>query len=82
MFIDFAEMQAKRHQLISMQDWLTKTDNFLRLNEQNILQGAGKVSHEQAMIKAEAEYEKFRVQQDREYISQFDKELEVFLRGK
>mgnify|MGYP006945444778 CR=1 FL=1 len=46
-----------------------------------MLDGKGKISHETAMKKAEKEYEAFRVKQDKEYISEFDREVERYLRG-
>ena len=59
-------------------------DDFplIKNNDRIYIDNAATSQKPECVIKAEAEYEKFRVQQDREYISQFDKELEVFLRGK
>ena len=59
MYLDFAEDQAKRHKQIFMRDWRQKLDSFLQLNERNILEHAGKISHELAIARAEAEYEKY-----------------------
>lgn len=61
MYLDFAEDQAKRHKQVFMRDWRKKLDSFLQFNERNILNHAGKISHELAINKAEDEYEKFNV---------------------
>jgi len=53
----------------------------LKYNRQEILKNAGKISHVEAMTKAENEYEKFRVKQDKEYVSNFDKAMEKYLKG-
>ena len=58
-----------------MADWVTRLDAFLQFNEYNILTAAGKVSHDVAMKLAEKEYSKFRVIQDRNFESDFDKEV-------
>lgn len=75
MFIDFAELQAEQHKLISMQEWLNKANRFMDLNDQIILEDNGKISHEQALAKAENEYAEFRIKQDKQYVSDFDQEL-------
>ena len=59
MYLDFAEDQAKKHRQIFMRDWRKKLDSFLQFNERNILDHAGKISHELAKELAENEYEKF-----------------------
>ncbi|MDD3268556.1 MAG: virulence RhuM family protein [Syntrophomonadaceae bacterium] len=82
MYIDYAEFQALNQELMTMKDWLDITDEFLKFNRQEILNNAGKVSHLDAMVKAEREYEKFRVKQDKEYISDFDRVTEKYLKGK
>ena len=61
LYLDFAELQAKSRRAMTMRDWITKLDAFLRLSERDILTHAGKVSHSDALAKAEREYEKFRV---------------------
>ena len=58
-YLEFAELQAQNRKLMYMRDWITKLDDFLRLSERDILTHAGKVTHEAALTKAEAEYEKF-----------------------
>ncbi len=59
MFLDFAEDQARRRKQIFLQNWQTRLDDFLRLNEREILTHAGKVSREEAAALAEQEYERF-----------------------
>jgi hypothetical protein len=61
LYLDFAELQAKSRRAMTMRDWIAKLDAFLRLSERDILTHAGKVSHSDALAKAEREYEKFRV---------------------
>ena len=80
MFIDYAELQAEDGHLIKMQDCVDAVNMFLESNRQEILEHKGKISHEQAIEKAHKEYDIFRVIQDKEYISEFDrqtKELEA-----
>ena len=81
MFIDYAELMAEDGILMSMQDWVDQTNQFLMNNRRKVLAGKGKVSHDVAMQKAVKEYEVFRVKQDREYISEFDREVEKYLKG-
>ena len=81
MFIDYAELMAEDEVPMSMADWLRETDNFLLNNRRKVLEGKGTVSHEDAVKKAEDIYEQFRVQQDRDYISQFDIEMSKYLKG-
>lgn len=81
MFIDYAELMAEDQVLMSMADWLKQTDVFLSTNRRNILADKGTVSHDEAADKATKEYEIFRIRQDREYISDFDRETEKYLKG-
>ena len=81
MFIDYAELMAEDGVLMSMQDWVDQTNQFLMNNRRKVLSGKGKVSHEAALKKAEKEYEVFRIKQDREYVSEFDREIEKYLKG-
>ncbi len=81
MFIDYAELMAEDEILMSMQDWLEQTNQFLTNNRRNVLEGKGKISHTQALEKAGKEYDIFRVKQDQEYISQFDREMEKYYKG-
>ena len=75
MCLDFAERQAERQIPMKMADWVTRLDAFLQFNEYNILKDAGKLSHEAAMKLAEKEYSKFRIIQDRNFESDFGKEV-------
>ncbi|MDR3185055.1 MAG: virulence RhuM family protein [Prevotellaceae bacterium] len=81
-FIDFAELRALNHKIITMQEWLNRTDEFLKFAERPVLSSAGQISHEQALKKAIEEYEIFRKKQDREYFSYFDSALEKYIKGK
>ena len=81
MFIDYAELMAEDEILMSMQDWLDQTNQFLTNNRRKVLEDRGKVSHEAATLKAEKEYETFRIRQDQEYISEFDRQTEKYLKG-
>ncbi len=74
MNLDFAELQASRQIPMKMADWVTRLDAFLQFNEYQILKDAGKVSHEVALKLAEGAYAKFRIVQDRNFESDFDKE--------
>lgn len=82
MFIDYAELMAEDEILMSMQDWVDQINQFLRNNRRKVLAGKGRVSHDEAIEKADKEYEVFRVKQDREYVSEFDREVEKYLSGK
>jgi hypothetical protein len=73
MFLDYAENQAERHVIMHMQDWVNRLDAFLEFNEYDILHDPGKVSHEVAVRLAQEEYKRFRVDQDRDYVSDFEK---------
>ncbi len=81
MFIDYAELMAEDEVLMSMKDWLNQTNQFLTNNRRKVLTGKGHVSYEDAVAKAEKEYEVFRVRQDQEYISEFDRQTEKYLKG-
>lgn len=62
MWLDFAEDQAKRRKEVFLKDWEAKLNDFLKLNEREVLPGAGSRSHKQAIAHAEAEYERFAAQ--------------------
>ncbi len=81
MFIDYAELMAEDGILMSMQDWVNQIDTFLKNNRRQILESKGSISQEQAIAKANQEYEQFRIRQDREYISEFDRQTEKYLKG-
>lgn len=81
MFIDYAELMAEDEILMSMEDWASQTDVFLKNNRRNVLSDKGRISHEQAVEKAANEYKVFRVKQDEKYISEFDKQTGKYLKG-
>ncbi len=81
MFIDYAELMAEDEQPMSMQDWLNETDRFLTNNRRRVLDGKGHVSREAAAKKVSGIYEEFRKKQDTEYVSEFDREFEKYLKG-
>lgn len=72
-YLDFAELQTMRKIPMSMQDWAKRLDGFLEFNGNEILTGPGKISQEQAKLHAEAEFEKYRIVQDRLFHSDFDR---------
>ena len=74
-YLDLAENYAKRQVVLNMNNWATFLNNFLQLSNYPILIDNGKVSQLEAKIKAESEYDKFRIIQDREYLSDFDFEV-------
>ncbi|MBU0501175.1 MAG: virulence RhuM family protein [Gammaproteobacteria bacterium] len=75
LYLDFAEFQAERKIPMSMEDWAKRLDGFLEFNGNEILTGPGKISHEQAKLHAETEFEKYRIAQDRLFESDFDRFL-------
>ena len=74
-YLDLAENRASRGIVMNMKDWVTFLDKFLELSDYPILLDVGKISAIEAKLKAETEYEKYRVIQDRKYISDFDQEI-------
>ena len=72
-YLIFAEGQAARRIAMTMQDWITKLEGFLTLNDRAILQGAGQVSAELAKTHAEQEFDKFRLLDDQRFESDFDR---------
>jgi hypothetical protein len=81
MYLDYAENQAQKGRPMTMADWAGKLDAFLRFNEYEILDSPGNISHEVAKTLAEQEYEKYRIVQDREFVSDFDLETKKYLEG-
>lgn len=75
MYLDFAVRQVRRHIPMTMADWASKLDAFLQFNDVEILQDKGKVTTTIAKAFAESEFEKYRILQNAEYISVFDKLL-------
>ncbi|MBP3868340.1 MAG: virulence RhuM family protein [Solobacterium sp.] len=72
-YLDYAESMAERHIPMTMQDWETRLNAFIQLFDHGLLQDAGKVSAEIARLHALTEFEKYRVIQDRLYISDYDR---------
>lgn len=81
MFIDYAELMAEDEQLMSMEDWLHETDRFLTNNRRNVLEDKGHISREAAVKKVSDIYAQFRKKQDADYISEFDRAMERYLKG-
>ena len=75
LYLDYAELQAERRIPMSMEDWAKRLDGFLEFNGNELLMGLGKVSAEQAKLHAETEFEKYRIVQDRLFMSDYDKYL-------
>lgn len=75
-FIDIAEQRAEDHILMSMTDWTCLLQKYMNLNSRPVLPDNGRISHEQAVEKALTEYDKFRIIQDQEILSDFDRQIE------
>ena len=73
--LEFAESRAKRHIPMTMEDWAKRIDAYLSSDERPLLDNAGSVSHEEAVLHAETEFERYRIVQDRLFRSDFDKYL-------
>lgn len=74
-YLDLAEDRAERHIPMTMEDWYKRLDLFLMADDREVLQNAGKITTEIAKEKAESEFEKYRIVQDRLFMSDFDKYL-------
>ena len=74
-YLDFAENMTLRHIPLTMEDWEKRLNGFIEMFDYGILQDAGKVSAEIAKLHAETEFEKYRIVQDRLFVSDFDKYL-------
>ncbi len=81
MYLDYAEGQAKKQRTMTMCDWAEKLDAFLAFNEYDLLRDAGKISAEVAKKLAEEEYEKYRIIQDQQFVSDFDETTRKYLEG-
>lgn len=73
--LEFAESRAKRHIPMTMEDWAKRIDAYLSSDERPLLDDASSVSHEEAVLHAETEFEKYRIIQDRLFQSDFDRYL-------
>ena len=82
MYLDFAELQAERQNPMKMNDWVSKLDGFLQFNDYKVLRDAGKISATIAKTLAEKEYQKLRIEQDKSFESDFDKEVKRLKKGK
>lgn len=71
-FLDFAELQALEQRTMKMNDWIEKLDNHILLNRRKILEGNGKISHDEAIKKAEKEFQIYREREMKELKSDFD----------
>jgi len=76
LYLDFAELQATNGRAMKMEEWTGKLDAFLRLSEKEILINAGEISAEIAENVAKAEYEKFRADEQKKRVSDFDQEIQ------
>ena len=79
LFLDIAETEVKEQKTMMMSDWIEVADDLLKYRKKKILEGLGTISHKKAIKKAENEYEKFRIKQDREYISSMDEMYKKYL---
>ncbi|MFH0796444.1 MAG: virulence RhuM family protein [Candidatus Omnitrophota bacterium] len=79
LYLDFAELQATNGRLMEMKDWIEKLDQFLKISEKELLTHAGKISAEQAEEKAHHEFDKYRKDQDKKHVSDFDREVKKYL---
>lgn len=73
--LEFAESRAKRHIPMTMEDWAKRIDAYLSSDERPLLVDVGSVSHEEAVLHAETEFERYRIVQDRLFQSDFDRYL-------
>ena len=73
LFLDIAENNAERNITMYMEDWKSEVENALKVFHYEVLEGKGKISHEMAKDKAFSEYEKYKVIQDKNFVSDFDK---------
>ncbi len=79
LFLDYAEDMANEQQIMTMKKWIQVTDELLKFRKKDILLNAGNISHKEAIEKAKEEYEKFRIIQDKEYISSMDELYSKYL---
>ena len=81
-YLSFAEIQAKSEYAMTMKNWISKLNEYLLLLGKGVLKNAGSVSAEEAEKKALQEYEKYRLEQDKNYVSDFDREVKKLLETK
>jgi hypothetical protein len=82
LYLDFAELQATNERPMKMAEWIGKLDDFLKLSEKNVLLNAGKISAAKANAKAEDEFAKYKQAQEKNRISDFDREVKKILKLK
>jgi len=78
-YLSFAEVQAKSERVMTMKDWIRKLNEYLALLGKGILKNAGSVRAEEAEKKADQEYAMYKKKQDKDYISDFDREVKKLL---
>ena len=79
LFLDYAESMTEEERIMTMKDWINETDRLLKFRRKEILRNSGKISHKEAINKANREYEKYRIIQDKQYISSMDKMYNKYL---
>ncbi len=79
MYLDYAELQAVKGKIMTMKNWVEKLNAFLKFSEYEILTKTGKVSHEVSKNLALKEYGKFKKIQNRDYVSDFDREVKEMM---
>ena len=80
LYLDYAEEMAEEHNLMTMQKRIDVTDKLLVFRDKKVLDNSGTISHKKTIEKANDEYEKFRIKQDREYISSMDMMYNKYLK--
>jgi hypothetical protein len=78
-YLSFAEFQAQREKQMTMEDWIKKLDDFIKLSGGEILENAGKISRKFAEEKAKEEFKKYREDEDKNFVSDFDREVKKYL---
>ncbi len=80
LYLDFAELQASNERPMTMKEWVSKLDDFLKLSEKKVLKGVGTMSKSVADKKAHAEFEKYRKEKDKKYASDFDRQMRKYVK--
>lgn len=79
LFLVFAEDEARERHIMTMQDWINAADDLLKFRRRKVLSNSGSITHKEAIVKAESEYEKYQRIQDEKYISSMDKFYKKYL---
>ena len=82
MYLDYAENQAERQIPMKMRDWVDKLDSFLQFNDYSVLKNSGTITASIAKKLAEQQFDKFRIEQDRHFESDFDREIKKIKKNK